>query len=134
MAIAGNSYTITLKQTHLEWGSHRYTNSRQTIYGEGYIPIPAHVSRNFNIYNGNAPTIGLGFNIFNCTSSDGFFHGLLKSGGCSAKGNIYAKQFHGDGDLRALGDWFHHCNAQIDDTVEVRWISPTNIVITHIPA
>lgn len=43
------SYEITLKHTHLEWCSYRYTNSRGVVYGEGYIPIPANVAYSNNI-------------------------------------------------------------------------------------
>lgn len=131
MAIAGNSYTIVLRRAHLEWGELRYTGSRDIIYGEGYIPIPAHISRAFDVYNSNSSSVGLGYNIFNCTSADGFFRGQLKAGGCSSGGNIYAKQFHGYGDLKALGTWFAHCGAVEGDCVEVKWTSPTDIVIRH---
>ena len=129
MAVAGNSYTIVLKRPHLQWGVVRYTGSRVTVYGEGYIPIPANISRRFNLYNSNSSSTGLGYNIFNCTSADGFFSGQLKSGGCSASGSIYAKQFHGYGNLRALGSWFAHLGAVAGDQVEVRWTSATDIVI-----
>ena len=37
MANRGDSYIITLKKSHLEWGTHRYTGTRDQIYGEGYI-------------------------------------------------------------------------------------------------
>lgn len=41
MAKAGDYYTITLKKSHLDWGTHRYTGTREEIPGEGYIPIPS---------------------------------------------------------------------------------------------
>lgn len=53
MARAGQNYTITLRQAHLEWGTHRYTNSRGVVYGEGYIPIPDQEARMLNIQNQN---------------------------------------------------------------------------------
>ena len=37
MANAGDSYVVTLTRAPLEWGTHRYTGSRNRIYGEGYI-------------------------------------------------------------------------------------------------
>lgn len=131
MPVAGNTYTITLKRAHLEWGTHRYTGTRGFVYGEGYIPIPARNARAFNIYNSNHHPIGLGSNIYNCTSSDGFFSEELKAAGSSHAGAIHAKQFEGHGDLRSLGRWFAHCNAQIGDHVQVTWTSPTDIVIRH---
>lgn len=129
MANPGDSYILTLKQTHLEWGSLRYTSSRNIIYGEGYLPIPAHIARRFNIYNSNNTCTGLGFNEFNCISQDGLFNGILKSGGCSHKGDIYAKNLHGSGNLRALGHWFAQIHAQVGDQIEVRWTSPQDIII-----
>lgn len=83
MARPGNSYEITLKQPHLEWGSHRYTNSRGIVYGEGYIPIPANVAYSFDIYNQNG-TGGRdipGENIFYCSSADGLYKGILRAQG-----------------------------------------------------
>lgn len=130
MAISGDSYTITLKQAHLNWGTHRYTSSRGIVYGEGYIPIPSQYAHRFNIYNSNYDQQGLGFNIFNCNSYDGFLQDVsLKSGGSSTSGDIYAKQFHGNGNLQTLGAWFARVNAQVGDSVEVTWTSPTDIVI-----
>ncbi|NFG28491.1 hypothetical protein FC777_15545 [Clostridium botulinum] len=131
MAVAGNSYTLTLNQAHLQWGTHRYTGSRGLIYGEGYLPIPAHVARSFNLYNSNFQSTGLGFNEFNCISADGSFSGVLKSAGCSTKGDIHAKNFQGSGNLKALGNWFANINAQVGDHVEVTWTSPTDIIIRH---
>lgn len=131
MPTAGNSYTITLKKAHLEWGTHRYTGSRGLVYGEGYIPIPGDIAELFNIYNGNNRSTGLGFNIYNCTSADGHFSGTVKAAGSRHAGDIYAKQFEGNGDLKAIGTWFAHCNARVGDHVEVIWTSSTDIVIRH---
>ena len=43
MAKSGDYYVITLKKTHIEWGTHRYTGSRGDILGEGYLPIPRNI-------------------------------------------------------------------------------------------
>jgi hypothetical protein len=134
MASAGNSYVVELGQTHLGWGHHRYTNSRDIIYRETYIPIPYSDAQSFNIYNSNFnPNRGdvLGVNVFNCTSADGFFTGVLKSSGCKRAGDIYAKNLHGNDNLKALDPWFTYCHAQVGDHVEVTWTSPTDIVIRH---
>jgi hypothetical protein len=131
MARAGQSYTITLKKAHLEWGTHRYTNSRGVVYGEGYIPIPAKVARTFNIQNQNGTGYNdvLGVNLFNCKSVDGIFDGVVRAQGCKEAGYIYAKQFSGDGDLKAIGDWFYAIGASVGDRVKVYWTSPADIVI-----
>ena len=83
MAKTGDTFTITLKRPHLEWGSYRHTNSRGIVYGEGYIPIPAPDAYRIGTFNSNG-TNGqdiLGQNIFRCTSADGHYSGYLKSQG-----------------------------------------------------
>lgn len=134
MAVAGNTYTVQISQAHLNWGSYRHTNSRGIVYGEGYIQIPHQYAVNFNIYNSNHSNGNqLGSNIFNCSSDDGFLNQVqLKATGCSKKGDIYAKQFQGNGSLQVIGDWYHHVNAQVGDTVEVTWTSTTDITIRKI--
>ena len=134
MAQAGQNYTITLQQAHFEWGTHRYTDSRGVVYGEGYIPIPDREARMFNIQNQNGTgyTDVLGVNLFNCKSADGFFNGVIRAQGCKEAGYIYAKQFSGDGNLKAIGDWFYHIGANVGDRVKVFWTSPTDIVIEKI--
>ena len=53
MANRGDKYVVVLEKAHLEWGAHRYTGSRDLIYGEGYIKIPASVAYELNILNLN---------------------------------------------------------------------------------
>lgn len=133
MAKRGDSFTITLKRPHLEWGSYRHTNSRGIVYGEGYIPIPASDAYRIELLNSNG-TNGqdiLGQNIFNCTSVDGNFRGLLKAQG-NQSDERYAKQFAGDDDLKAIGDWFYAISANVGDCIEVTWISSTDITIEKI--
>lgn len=132
MARAGDSFIVTLDNTHLGWGTHRYTGSRNIIYGEGYIKIPANEARRIGMYNSNNTQIGLGFNEFRFTTSDGFLAGILKSTGCSRAGDYYAKNLHVSGDLKGLGLWFAHLNANPGDRVEVRFTSPLDIVLTHL--
>lgn len=124
------SYEITLKPSHLEWGVYRHTNSRGVVYGEGYIPIPAKVAYSNNIYNQNG-TDGkdvLGENIFNCSSADGLYQGLLRAQG-NQDDPQYAKQFSGDKDLKAIGHWFYQIGASAGDKIKVTWKSSTEIVI-----
>lgn len=131
MAERGDSYTVSLKPSHLAWGTYRYTDTRDTIPGEGYIPIPSDVARNLNLKNQNG-TGGidiLGVNIFNCVSVDGRFRGQLKAQGNHYAGDIYAKQFSGNDDLKALGDWYRILGANVGDEVSVTWISDTDIEI-----
>ena len=134
MAIAGNTYRVTIKEAHLRWGTLRYTNSRGLVYGEGYIKIPRQYAKNFNIYNHNYSNADiLGINIFNCSSRDGFFNNVkIKAAGSSTAGDIYAKQFQGNGSLQVIGDWYRHVNAQVGDIVQVTWTSNTDLIIEKI--
>ncbi|OES43347.1 hypothetical protein [Domibacillus iocasae] len=127
MPRTGDTFTTTLKQAHLEWGSHRHTNTRGTVYGEGYLHIPRQVATALDIYNSNCP----GANItYTCNSVDGFLQNVsLKASGCSTAGDIYAKQFQGNGNLQLLGQWFRHVNAQIGDQVRILFTSPTEMEI-----
>lgn len=129
MAKAGDSFIVELKPSHVAWGTYRHTATRDVIEGEGYIPIPISCARNFGIYNSNHISTGFGYNLFNCSSADGFFSGILKAAGCKEAGDVYAKQFEGNGDLKALGRWFGQCGAKVGDKVKVTWTSATDIII-----
>lgn len=127
MPVARDSFITTLKQAHLEWGSHRHTNSRGIIYGEGYLQIPISEARRINIYNSNQAG---GNTTYICNSTDGYLNNVrVKASGCIRAGDVYAKQFHGRGNLTLFGDWFNHVNAVMGDRVEIRWTSPTEFTI-----
>lgn len=130
MAERGDNYTVSLRPSHLDWGTYRYTDTRDTIPGEGYIPIPSSIAHNLNLKNRNG-TGGidiLGVNIFNCVSVDGYFRGQLRAQG-NQYDKRYAKQFAGNKNLKALGDWFYEMGANVGDEVNVTWISDTDIEI-----
>lgn len=133
MARAGDYYIVDLKQAHLEWGSHRYTDSRGIVYGEGYIQIPADIAYRLKLYNNNGTrhTDILGENLFNCTSADGLFEGVLRAQGNQPNKN-YAKQFSGDKNLKSVGSWYQSIAANIGDRIKVTWTSPTDIIIERI--
>lgn len=134
MAKAGDYYTVTLKKSHLNWGTHRYTGTRGDVLGEGYIPIPKDVSRRFHLVNSNGTNGGdeLGKNLFSYTTADGSTHGYLKAQGCNTAGDIYAKQFSGDGDLKAIGAWFAHIGATEGTIIKVEWLSSTEILLSRV--
>lgn len=126
----GDTFVTTLRRAHLEWGSHRHTSSREIIYGEGYLQIPKREAIRLGIFNSNSPGAIVDYT---CNSADGFLDNIiLKASGCTIGGDIYAKQFHGSGDLKVLGDWFNDIGANIGDQVEITWTSPTDITITKI--
>lgn len=130
MAERGDSYIVSLKRPHLEWGVFRHTDSRGTVFGEGYIQIPAEDAYRLNLLNQNGTGYNdiFGKNLFNCRSADGRFEGVLRAQG-NQSDERYAKQFAGDKNLKALGDWFFEMGACVDDEVSVTWISDTDIEI-----
>lgn len=121
MPRAGDSYTVEVKQSHLDWGRHRYTYTRDRIAGEAYVKIPKACAESFGIHTGA---------IYNATFTDGFPGFQAKAAGNSEAGGIYAKQFQGDGDLKAFGYWYQHCGAEVGDRVLVEFTSPTNVQFT----
>ena len=132
MPKAGDSYQVILKEPHLGWGDYRRTQSREFVDGEAYIPIPYERAREFRVFNSNG-TSGkdvLGENLFRCKSSDGFYDGILRAQGAKEAGDIYAKQFSENKNLKAIGDWYKKVHAAVGDKVLVEWTSATDILIT----
>lgn len=129
MPKAGDKFITVLKQAHLQWGSHRHTNSRGIVYGEGYLQIPADYAYSYNITNDKSIVRP---QIYDFETADGFItNGKLKASGNQSK-EEYAKQFHGDGDLKLLGDWFHDIGAVEGDQIEILFINPNKILLTKL--
>ena len=130
MPNTGNFYIVALKKTHLGWGTHRKTNSRPKIKNEGYIPIPFKYALSFHITNLHYTKQS---NIYKFSTNDGFIKEReLKASGNRKRGDKYAKNLHGNGNLKLLGTWFLHNNMQIGDQVKVEFVSPTEILLTKI--
>ena len=119
MPTTGNHYTVTLKEAHIDWGRHRYTNTRDRIPEEGYVKIPIEFARMYGIHNGD---------LYTATFTDDYPSFTARAAGTSTHGDIYAKQFQGDGDLKAFGRWYAHCNAEVGDTVKVTFTAPDVIL------
>lgn len=131
MPKAGDSFVIVLKDTHMSWGTHRYTTTRDKIVGESYIPIPRAEAIKYGIYNSNKGK-GLGINQFKARSADGQYKGIIKSGGSSRAGDIYAKNFSESGNLKGFSKWFDRASISVGDHIEVKWISSTDVLLTKI--
>lgn len=132
MAQAGDRYVIELTPSQLGWGEERYTNSRQARQGEAYLAIPRRYAKVYKLFNSNH-TNGqdiLGTNIYNCISMDGFLNDQIKSQGCVHEGDEFAKQFAGNNNLKLLGDWYEHIQADVGDKIEVYFLSPYDIQLT----
>lgn len=130
MAHTGDSYSVPLKPSHLAWGDYRNPTNRDMIPGEAYIPIHKKDAIKLNIYNSNHTQTGLGYNLFYASSADGFLNNvLLLAQGSTIGGDIYAKQFSVQGDLKKIGSWYKFCNANTNNSVLVTWTSPTTILL-----
>jgi hypothetical protein len=130
MAKAGDTFITTLKLAHAKWGTHRHTNTRPRISREGYLQIPAPIARSLNITNSNTTVQSP---IYNVSTADDFIKDKpLLASGASKKGYKFAKQFHGKGNLKLLGLWFAHFNAKPGDQIEIKFLTPTDILLTKI--
>ncbi|WP_456312776.1 hypothetical protein [Pseudomonas shirazensis] len=125
----GDSFITTLKQAHLEWGEFRHTNSRQITIGEGYLQIPADEAYRHEITNNKSTLRSAEYDF--STFDDFIVDGKLLAAGNQSRPE-FAKQFQGSGHLKLLGDWYNHINAQIDDKIEIKFISATEILLTKI--
>lgn len=128
MAVAGQSFVVEIKPSHIGWGTHRYTGTRDPIYGEGYIKIPLNYARAFNIFNDNHP---MASPLYRCHAINGIFSETLLAQGCNEAGDWHAKQFTEYGNLKGIGDWYRSVNAQIGGHVEVVFTSSNSITIRY---
>ena len=118
MAKSGH-FEVDIKNIHLDWGIPR--NGRLEEHGEGYIKIPSKEARELEIYNHSF----LGSDEF----PDGFKKGekiTLKASGNSGKNgpnSQYAKNLHGEGNLKLINEWFKFRNANTNNKVKVSVIS-----------
>lgn len=128
MPKAGDSFIVMLKQSHVDWGEHRYTYTRELIDGEGYIPIPRKYAELFGIYNSNAIAAN---NVYNVIAVNGKISGRLLAQGCSQAGDVYAKQFAIEGDLKGIGRWHASVGAVVGGHVEVVFVSSVDISIRY---
>ena len=132
MPIKGDNYTLTVKETYIDWGDNpRNTNSREKIPGEVYLPIPADKARLFNIYNSSKSGAITDYNV---STADGFaINGKLKAQGTNSGGTgEYAKNLSGAGNLKLLGPWVTHMNIKVNDKIKIEWTSSTDILLTKI--
>jgi hypothetical protein len=128
MAMAGQSFTVEIKPSHLGWGTYRYTGTREPIYGEGYIKIPRKYAVSYDLFNDNHP---IADPRYFCTALNGSFRGTLLAQGCSEAGDVYAKQFAEEGNLKGIGDWYRSVGAQIGRYVKVTFTSSNSLTIEY---
>jgi hypothetical protein len=128
MATAGQSFTVEIKPSHIGWGTYRHTATRDPIYGEGYIKIPSEYAHRYDIFNDNHPTANPRYH---CHALNGSFAGVLLAQGCNTAGDVYAKQFAEEGDLKGIGNWYRSVHAQVGGHVEVVFTSVNSMTIRY---
>lgn len=112
-------YEVEILPSHIDWGVYRYTATRPAIPGEGYVKIPKTIATRHNILRGRKFTA-----VF-----DDYPSFPIKACGNANNGEpIFAKQFEGDGDLKAFGRWYHNCNAKVGDIVIVTMLDEDTIL------
>ena len=129
MPKAGDRFIVEIKPSHLGWGTHRYTDTRDPIYGEGYIKIPREYAGAFEVFNDNHTVANPRYS---CVAINGSFSGILLAQGCSKAGDIYAKQFAQEGNLKGIGNWYRSVGAQVGGRVEVIFTSANSLTIEYI--
>lgn len=131
MPQTGDFFIVRLSDAHLDWGEHRYTNTRDAISGEGYIPIPKKYAVQFNIFNSNR--VGGNPRYSFRTLNGENMTGELLAQGCSSAGDEYAKQFSGYGDLKLVGHWYASVNAIPGGHVKITFTSPSSLTLEYQP-
>lgn len=118
MPKTGDRFSVTTKKSHLDWGRYRRTTTRQPREGEAYVKIPLKDAKRIGIRKGD---------LFTATFADEFPSFTARAAGSSKKGGVYAKQFQGDGDLKAFGRWYSSNGAAVDDIVIVSFTDPNTV-------
>lgn len=126
----GDSFTVQIGNAQHDWGTYRNPTNRSLIEGEAYLAIPKKYAVDYEIFNSNNQQVGLGYNEFYASSSDGFLKNeILLAQGCSRAGDPYAKNFSIKGDLKKLGDWFSYAGVTAGSQVRVTFTSQTKVLL-----
>jgi len=123
-------YIIKLKESHLKnWGTHRYTNTRERIDSESYIPIPRAKAEKYNILNNNQSKKNT---IYTAKFKDTDVEIEVLASGSSKAGDKYAKQFHGKGNLKALSPGYEALGVQVGDEIKITFIDEKTFEVEKI--
>lgn len=130
MPKAGDKFIVTLRNNHIGWGTERKTNTRGKVKDESYLPIPIEYAKRFSITNLHDKSRG---NIYTFSTNDGFYKNeQLKASGCRKQGDKYAKNLHGNGNLKLLTPWFKSINAIKGTQIVIEFTAPAEILLTKI--
>lgn len=127
MPSRGDKYVVTIKQSHIAWGTYRNPTNRNPIEGESYVKIPSQYARDYSIKRGD---------LYIAHFANGYPPMQIKASGNGhyENGIQHAKQFEGvgAGACKAFTPWYQSCNIKVGDRVLVEFISPTEVVFDKI--
>lgn len=129
MPKAGDKFSTNTYQNWGEYNPKRFSPSRSHEPNESYIVIPKFFAEIFSIYMSNKKGANTCYEAYD--DKDEFIC-VLKAQGCSVKGSVYAKQFSGEGNLKALNPWILKNSITDADTIEVEFLSPTALKLSKV--
>jgi len=125
-----DTYTVKLKESHLKnWGTHRNKNTREKIDNESYIPIPKDQAKEYNILNSNQSKENT---IYTAKFKNTNIEVKVLASGSNKAGDIYAKQFHGKGNLKALTPGYEAIGAKVGDEITITFIDETTFEVEKV--
>ncbi len=125
-----DSYIVELKESHLKnWGTHRYTNTREKRDSESYIPIPMSKAKEYNILNSNQSEDNI---IYTAKFKNTDISVEVLASGSTKAGNKYAKQFHGKGNLKALTPGYEALGVQVKDKIKVTFVNEKTLEVEKV--
>ena len=98
-------------------------------YDKNTFYLPRHYAERFGIFNANH---SIANPRYRCTAVNGCYSGILLAQGCSSAGDIYAKQFAEEGNLKGIGDWYRSVGAQVGGRVKVTFTSSDSLEIEYL--
>lgn len=126
MPKAGDSFTVTIKKSHIDWGDEtRNPTNRDKVKGESYVKIPAEYARKYDLFRGSE---------YNASFTNGSPSIKIKSAGNGPADGKYGKQFEGigSGACKAFTPWYKSCGAKVGDKVKAEFTSSSDIKFTLI--
>lgn len=129
MPKAGDKFRTNTYQKWGEYSPKRFSPSRSYEPDESYIVIPKFFAEIFSIYMSNKRDANTCYEAYD---DKGEFICVLKAQGCSTKGDIFAKQFAGKGNLKALNPWILKNGVTDADTIEVEFLSSAALKLSKV--
>lgn len=69
---------------------------------------------------------------YRCIAVNGIYSGTLLVQGCSRAGEIYAKQFAEEENVKGIGNWYRSVGAQVGGRVKVSFTSSDSLEVEYL--